>query len=89
MRTDDSCDPLEHTRQFWSHRAGKDLTREDAREIRENLAGLAQVLLRIHRRQRAEAEARALNGAPEPVEAKLESVKPKRKAEAPGSRRRL
>ena len=40
-----SNDSLEETRRFWSKRAGRELTLEDAREIMENLYEFVQILM--------------------------------------------
>jgi len=48
-------DIIEQTLTFWGKRAGKDLSREDAREMVANVAGFFQVLAEWDRKARMEA----------------------------------
>lgn len=46
MVKDDGDDARERGRKFWSARAGRELTTEDAREIEHNLTGFFAAMLR-------------------------------------------
>lgn len=50
----EASDIIEHTLNFWGKRAGKDLSREDAREMVANVAGFFQVLAEWDRKARME-----------------------------------
>jgi len=51
----DASDIIEQTLDFWGKRTGKDLSREDAREMVANVAGFFQVLAEWDRKARLEA----------------------------------
>jgi hypothetical protein len=48
-------DIIEQTLTFWGKRTGKDLSREDAREMVANVAGFFQVLAEWDRKARMDA----------------------------------
>lgn len=47
------CDFVEETRAFWQSRTDRTLTREDAREIIENMTGFFRILLEWDRAKRS------------------------------------
>ena len=51
----DASDIIEQTLNFWGKRTGKDLSREDAREMVVNVSGFFQVLAKWDRKARMEA----------------------------------
>ena len=51
----DASDIIEQTLNFWEKRTGKDLSREDAREMVVNVSGFFQVLAEWDRKARMEA----------------------------------
>ena len=51
----EASDIIEHTLNFWGKRTGKDLSREDAREMVANVSGFFQVLAEWDRKARMEA----------------------------------
>ena len=51
----DASDIIEQTLNFWGKHTGKDLSREDAREMVVNVSGFFQVLAEWDRKARMEA----------------------------------
>lgn len=56
-------DSFAHTREVFQPYSPAPLTREDCREIRQNLTGAFQVLLRVKRRLQEQARAASGEGA--------------------------
>ena len=52
----DASDIIEQTLNFWGKRTGKDLSREEAREMVANVSGFFQVLAEWDRKERIEAK---------------------------------
>ena len=53
---------INHTRQFWRSRLGRELSREDARQIAENVTGFFSVLYEWSRGRMSHADKRLWSG---------------------------